>query len=85
MPMTASLLRENSRKASRQPLWTAPISPPSGARSMSSGLSEVAMLATTVSRSSERRQESLIRGSATVRAMSATKLPATVRKAPTRV
>ncbi len=32
MPMTASLFRVNSRNASRQPLWTAPISPPSGAR-----------------------------------------------------
>jgi hypothetical protein len=36
-PMTASRLLANSRVASRQPLWTAPTSPPSGARVMSSG------------------------------------------------
>src|SRR6266567_7376346 len=36
-PMTASRLLANSRRASRHPLWTAPTSPPSGARCTSSG------------------------------------------------
>src|SRR4051794_9634297 len=39
-PMTASRLLVNSRRASRQPLWTAPTSPPSGARCTSSGGSD---------------------------------------------
>src|SRR3989440_3183070 len=47
-PITASRLLANSRSASRHPLWTAPISPPSGARCTSSGGSDegcVAMVA----------------------------------------
>src|SRR5690348_4725983 len=36
-PITASRLLANSRSASRHPLWTAPTSPPSGARCTSSG------------------------------------------------
>src|SRR5215467_3938507 len=52
MPMTASLFCANSRSASRQPLWTGPISPPSGARVMSSGVSEEARFATAISRRS---------------------------------
>jgi hypothetical protein len=36
--MTASRLLANSLSASRQPLWMAPTSPPSGARVMSSGV-----------------------------------------------
>ncbi len=38
--MTASRLVANSLTASRQPLWMGPISPPSGARVMSSGGSD---------------------------------------------
>src|SRR5579862_1342051 len=37
-PMTASRLLANSLAASRQPLWMAPTSPPSGARVMFSGV-----------------------------------------------
>src|SRR6266702_4023336 len=39
-PITASRLFMNSRRASRHPLWTAPTSPPSGARCTSSGGSD---------------------------------------------
>src|SRR5215470_8380954 len=52
MPMTASLFCANSRSARRQPLWIVPMSPPSGAREMSSGVSEEVMFATAISRRS---------------------------------
>ncbi len=47
--MSASRLRENSRSASRQPVWMGPISPPSGARLMSSGGSDGTVLANAAS------------------------------------
>src|SRR5580704_5248893 len=48
-PITASRLLRNSRSASRHPLWTAPTSPPSGARCTSSGGRELELIATTAS------------------------------------
>src|ERR1700677_3753664 len=47
--MTASRLLANSRRASRQPLRTGPISPPSGARVMSSGGSDEGLALATIS------------------------------------
>src|SRR5579862_6984574 len=48
-PITARRLFMNSRSASRHPLWTAPMSPPSGARWMSSGGRDDGVVATSAS------------------------------------
>src|SRR3984957_6652312 len=47
-PTTASLLLTNSRSASRHPLWTAPTSPPSAARLVSSGGSDACLPSATI-------------------------------------